>query len=301
MRRVSGASTVGGPASCDRLAAAVPGLQVASAPMTTSGATSPRWTRALVTGASSGIGEAIARRLAGEGTDLVLVARCQPALDELASELAARDGVAVEVLVADLSAPVASAAVERRLRSVDSPIDLLVNNAGFGTSGPFVEMPVAREQQQIELNVVALTRLTSAAVGAMATAGRGDVLNIASIAGLYPAPGGATYAATKAYVVSFSQALHAELAGTPVGVTVSLPGFTRTDFHRRSGSDPSGVPARLWMDADAVAAISLDATARGDSKVVPGVLNKLVAGAVGVAPASSVARTVGRLRRRTHR
>lgn len=253
-----------------------------------------------MTGASSGIGEAIARRLAAEGTDLVVVARREPRLVSLASELARDHGVVVEVIVADLSAPVASAAVERRLASSDAPIDLLVNNAGFGTSGRFADLPIAREQQEIELNVIALTRLTSAALASMQARGRGDILNVASIASLSPTPGAATYAATKAYVLSFSEALHAELAASPVSVTVSLPGFTRTEFQQRSGSNPSGVPSWLWKDADFVARESLDGTARGASRVVPGTAYKVMAAAVGLVPCGFLARILPRVRRRTH-
>lgn len=269
--------------------------------MTSSGPTAPRWERALVTGASSGIGEAIARRLAAEGSDLVLVARRGAALEATAAALTDRFGVSVEVVVADLSAPVASAVVERRLARVDAPIDLLVNNAGFGTSGRFAELPIAREQQEIELNVVALTRLTSAAVEAMVARGSGTVLNVASIAALSPTPGAATYAATKAYVVSFSRALHAELAGTGVDVTVSLPGFTRTEFHQRSGSDPSGIPGWLWLDADRVARESLDAAARGVARIVPGAAYKSIAAALGIVPTGAMTSIVRKARRRTHR
>ena len=132
-----------------------------------------RWSTALVTGASSGIGTAFARALAAEGTDLVLVARDHERLTALAEELREAHGVGVEVLAADLSAPVARAAVEKRLADPARPVDLLVNNAGFGTAGPFVDLPIAREEQEVQLNVVAVLRLTSVALASMVAAAAG--------------------------------------------------------------------------------------------------------------------------------
>ena len=144
------------------------------------------WARALVTGASSGIGEEFARQLAAAEVDLVLVARDEDRLASLSEELTSAHGVEVEVLPSDLSSPVSRATVEKRLADRALPVDLLVNNAGFGTSGPFVDLPVAREEQQIELNVVAVMRLCAAALPGMVERGRGNVLNVASVAALYP-------------------------------------------------------------------------------------------------------------------
>lgn len=229
-----------------------------------------RWRRALVTGASSGIGAAIARRLAREGTDLVVVARDQGRLDTLASELRKVHDVDVEVLVADLAAPVPRDAVERRVADAGSPVDLVINNAGFGTNGSFHELPIDREEQEVQLNVLALMRLTRAAVGRMVAEGRGHVLNIASVAALYPVPGSATYGATKAFVCSFSDAVHEELRGTGVVVTASLPGFTRTGFQAASGWDgEQNLPRQAWLDVDEVAAQSLDGAWAGRARVVP--------------------------------
>jgi short-subunit dehydrogenase len=253
-----------------------------------------RWTRALVTGASSGIGTELASQLAAEGVDLVLVARDVDRLERLAEDLEARCGVEVEVLPADLSSPVARAAVEKRLAEPDRPIDLLVNNAGFGTSGAFSELPVAREEQQVQLNVLAVVRLCSAVLPGMKERGAGTILNIASVAGLYPSPGSATYAATKAFVCSFSDALHEELRGTPVNVTASLPGLTRTEFHQRSNSTTSA-PERAWLSAERVARRSLDAAAAGRARVVPGAFYKAMNGAVAPVPPGPRRWVVGRI------
>ncbi|MFN7150271.1 MAG: SDR family NAD(P)-dependent oxidoreductase [Microthrixaceae bacterium] len=245
----------------------------------------PRWSRALVTGASSGIGREIAVQLAGAGTALVLVARDGERLNVLANSLREDAGVGVEVLAADLSAPVARTAVERRLASSESPVDLLVNNAGFGTSGPFAELPVGREEQQVQLNVVAVQRLTSAVLPGMLERGRGSILNVASIAAFLPSAESATYGATKAFVRSFSDALHDELAGTGVTVTASMPGFTRTEFQERSGwEEQSNVPSFAWLSAEQVARDSLAGAAAGRARVVPGVGYKALVGAAQVVP-----------------
>jgi uncharacterized protein len=229
-----------------------------------------RWERALVTGASSGIGDALARRLAAEGTHLVVVARDRSRLERLAAELTDVHGVDVEVLAADLSSPVSRDRVESRLSASAESVDLLVNNAGFGTHGDFAGLPVDREEQEVSLNVVAVLRLTSAALSRMVPAGRGHVLNIASIAALYPVPGSATYGATKAFVCSFSDAVHEEVRGSGVVVTASLPGFTRTEFQERAdweGQDR--LPGFAWLTADDVAADSLDGAWAGRARVVP--------------------------------
>jgi short-subunit dehydrogenase len=260
-----------------------------------------KWRTALVTGASSGIGDAFARRLAHEGTDLVLVARDLERLEGTAAELVDRHGILVEVIEADLAAPVARSVVERRLADPDRPVDLLVNNAGFGTAGAFAELPVGREEQQIQLNIVAVVRLTSAVLPGMIERRRGAVLNVASIAGVLPAPGSATYAATKAFVCSFTDSLHGELAGTGVTATASLPGFTRTEFQARAGWDEQDhVPSWAWLDAERVARESLTATAAGRARVVPSFGYRALVGAAQVippAPRRWAATTVRRLAR----
>jgi short-subunit dehydrogenase len=251
-----------------------------------------------VTGASSGIGREIAVQLADAGTDLVLVARDGERLAALADSLRSDTGVDVEVLAADLSAPVARAAVERRLASAEAPVDLLVNNAGFGTSGPFAELPVGREEQQVQLNVVAVQRLTSAVLAGMLERGSGTILNVASIAAFLPAAESATYGATKAFVRSFSDALHDELAGTGVSVTASMPGFTRTEFQERSGWDEqSNVPSFAWLSAEQVARDSLAGAAAGRARVVPGAGYKALVGAAQVVPDGARRWLTARVRR----
>lgn len=257
-----------------------------------------RWRTALVTGASSGIGDAFARQLASEGTDLVVVARDIDRLETLARELRSSHGVLVEVLGADLSAPVSRAAIEKRLTEAARPVDLLVNNAGFGTSGDFAELPIGREEQEVQVNVLAVLRLTSAALGPMVARGSGTVLNVGSIAGLYPAPGSATYCATKAFVSSFGDSVHEELRGTGVTLTTSLPGFTRTEFQARSSWDEqSSVPKAAWLTAEKVASQSLDAAAAGKARVVPSIGYKVLVGATSPLPASSRRWLLGRGRR----
>lgn len=251
-----------------------------------------------MTGASSGIGREVAAQLAAAGTELVLVARDAARLHELANSLREDAGVEVEVLVADLSAPVARAAVERRLASSESPVDLLVNNAGFGTSGPFAELPVGREEQQVQLNVVAVQRLTSAVLPGMLERGRGTILNIASIAAFLPSAESATYGATKAFVRSFSDALHDELAGSGVSVTASMPGFTRTEFQERSGwEEQSNVPSFAWLSAEQVARDSLAGAAAGRTRVVSGVGYKALVGAAQVVPDGARRWLTARVRR----
>jgi uncharacterized protein len=257
------------------------------------------FTRALVTGASSGIGREIARRLAADGGDLVLVARDRERLDVLAKELtAAHDGVAAEVLVADLADPAQLAAVEARVADAERPLDLVVNNAGFGTYGTFAELDVEAEQREIAVNVTALVRLTHAALGAMLPRGRGAVLNVSSVAGLQATPGNATYGATKAFVASFGEAVAGELAGTGVTLTTVLPGFTRTEFHQRAGVGGRKVPGAAWMSPEAVAEQALAATRAGRPWLVPGMRNKVMIAAVGPVPRSLMRRLAARVAKR---
>ncbi len=234
-----------------------------------------RWDRALVTGASSGIGDAFARLLAAEGSDLVVVARSEARLDALASELTTAHGINVEVLVADLTDATDLARVEDRLRSADAPVDLLVNNAGFGTSGSFVDLDRDGEVSEIRLNVVAVVRLTSAALQRMLPRESGAILNISSGAGFQPSPYNATYGATKAFVNSFTEAVHQEVRGRGVMVSALCPGLTRTEFQERADYETSHLPEVLWMEAEAVARIGLDGVAGNTPIVVPGAGNKI--------------------------
>lgn len=241
----------------------------------------PPFTSALVTGASSGIGEAMVRRLAEQGVPQVIVARRADRLQELAD---AHRGV--EVLAADLTTDDGMRAVADRIASVESPIDLVVNNAGFGTSGEFHLLDPDRLDDEIHLNIRALTRLSHAALAAMVPRGRGYLLNVSSVASFQPAPKLAVYAATKAYVTSLTESLHEEVRGTGVHVTALCPGLTRTEFQSVSNSESyaSSYPAFAWLTAEQVAAAGLDDVAKGRAMSIPGVIYKGLATATGITP-----------------
>ena len=255
--------------------------------------------RALVTGASSGIGAAFARRLAGDGYDLVVVARSRVALEGLAKECSERHAVTVSVQAADLTQPGELRVVEELL-AADPGFDLLVNNAGFGTVGPFADSDVEREEEEILLNVVAVARLTRAALGRMTARDRGAIINVSSLAGLGPYPYTATYGATKAFVNSFTEAIAEELRGSGVRVQALLPGFTRTEFQQRAGIDPGDVPAFAWMDPDDVVDASLAALERGEVVCVPGLGYRALAGVAGLVPRSVFRRLVGLMQASRH-
>jgi len=250
--------------------------------------------RALVTGASAGIGRAFAQQLAARGTDLVLVARDGARLEELATELRSRAGVAVECRAADLLDPAGLEAVASRVAADDQPVDLLVNNAGMGTFGHFATLDGERELDEVRLNVVALVRLTHAALGAMEARGSGAVVNVSSIAGYQPAPDSATYGATKAFVNSFSHALHEEARAKGVHVMALCPGYTRTEFHERAGLGVSHLPEMLWQSADEVVRVALRDLDRHRSVSIPGAINKTIVSVSSVSP-PNVSRRVARL------
>jgi short-subunit dehydrogenase len=250
---------------------------------------------ALVTGASAGIGAAFAEALAARGSDLVLVARDTARLDQLAARLKSQHRIASEVLTADLTTDDGVGAVEARLRE---PVDLLVNNAGFGTVGKFAELPLDAELREIQLNVVALVRLCRAALEVMIERGSGGIINVASVAAFQPTPRNATYGATKAYVRSFSHSLHEEARGTGVRVTVLCPGFTKTEFQERAGIDSSGVPGFMWQSAEEVAEAGLQANDRNRAECVPGILNRVSASLSDAVPPSLSRRMAGLVIRR---
>jgi short-subunit dehydrogenase len=252
---------------------------------------------ALITGASVGIGEQFALQLSERGHDVVLVARDTARLDALAKEIEGRSGAHAEVLAADLTDPAQLAAVEARTRSVD----LLVNNAGFGTFGPFHTLDVDTEVREINLNVVALVRLSHAAAGAMAERGNGGILNVSSLAGFQPGPLNAIYGATKAFVTSFTEALHEEMKGTGVSVTALCPGFTHTEFQARANAPASDVPGFMWQEAPEVARAGLDGVAKNRAIVIPGTVNKVMGNLSAVTP-HAITRRVGAavLRRANH-
>ena len=247
--------------------------------------------RALITGASSGIGEAFARQLAKRGHDLVLVARRRERMEKLAAEVSEAYGVEAEVIEADLAEDGDVSAVEERVRRGD--IDLLVNDAGFGTRGEFAGLPLARELEELDVNVRALMRLTHAALGPMVERGRGAVINVASTGAFQPVPYMATYAATKAFVLHFSEALHEEVKGKGVTVTCLCPGPVKTDFQQVAGVNERRMPAMAWVSVDAVVESALKAVSARRAIVMPGLLNRVTAGAVRLMPRSLARRIAG--------
>lgn len=248
---------------------------------------------ALVTGASSGIGAEFARALAARGDDLVAVARDVSRLGAFAERLEEEYGAHVEVLSADLTAKKGRAVVEARLESAEPAVDLLVNNAGVGTHGKFAELPREGEAREIRLNVLALVQLAHAALPGMIQRGRGGIINVSSLAGYQPTPLTATYGATKAFVTSFSQALHEELRGTGVKAMVLCPGFTRTEFQERAGFDSSAVLGFMWQTPEPVVAAALRAYDQGRAVCVPGALNQAGAAFSSALPAGITRRIAG--------
>jgi short-subunit dehydrogenase len=238
------------------------------------------YARALVTGASSGIGEAFARGLASRGTALVLVARREDRLEALAKEL----DVPSEVLAADLGDPAGLRRVEERVAAGTDPIDLLVNNAGFGTTGSFATLDVEREDEEVRVNVLAVVRLSRAALPGMIERGSGGIVNVSSLAAFQPDPGNATYGATKAFVLSFSEALAEELRKTGVRVQALCPGYTRTEFQTTAEYETSRIPKAVWQRPEQVVDASLAALDKGKPVCVPGPHNKVAAVGSGLLP-----------------
>ena len=253
---------------------------------------------ALITGPTSGLGEGFARRYALDGHDLVLVARDEARLARLAAELHDESGADVEVIPADLADAADRAVVAQRLRA---GVSVLVNNAGFGTAGEFWSADYALLQSQLDVNVTAVMQLTHAALPAMLAAGRGTVLNVASVAGLLPGRG-STYSASKAWVVSFSEGLANGLGGTGVGVHALCPGFVRTEFHARAGIDMAGTASFLWLEVDDVVRDTMAAIAKNKIVIIPGLQYKALTTGGRMIPRNVVralTRVVGKGRDRT--
>ncbi len=238
---------------------------------------------ALVTGATAGIGHAFARQLADRGHDLVLVARDAERLERVAQELRSTRGVDVEVLVADLTDRAQLATVEGRLADRDRPVDLLVNNAGFGLRKRFGHNDVEDEQAMLDVLVTAVMRLSHAALGAMSERGRGGIINVSSVAAFVRR---GTYSAAKAYVNSFSEWAALEYADRGITVMALCPGFTVTEFHQRLGSRPgSGL---LWLDVDFLVAEALKDFDKRRVISIPGVQYKVIRQLTRIVPARAV-------------
>lgn len=238
-------------------------------------------TTALITGSTAGIGAAFARRLAADGHDLVLVARDTKRLREQATELHDRHGIEAEVLTADLATDAGIEAVATRLGDRRNPVDLLINNAGFGNKGRFLEVPMADELRMLKVHCEAVLRLTSAAVEAMRERGRGGVVNVASVAAFVPR---GTYGASKAWVVQFTQGAARDLGGSGVRLMALCPGFVRTEFHQRAGMGTDNIPNWMWLDADKVVATALTDLARGRTLSIPDPRYKALLGAAKLVP-----------------
>ena len=225
---------------------------------------------ALITGASAGLGIDFSRQLSASGARLVLVARRKERLEELAAELGNARAVAL-----DLSEPDATARLMADLAAHGDHVDLLVNNAGFGLMGEFAKLDGAKQRQMVDLNCGLLTELAHAVLPGMRERGRGGILNVASTAAFQPGPFSAVYYATKAYVLSFTEALHEELRGSGIRVTALCPGPTRTEFFQAAGYKGGSALEKMAMASAPVVAAGLAGLDRNDAVVIPGAVNKI--------------------------
>ncbi len=254
---------------------------------------------ALVTGASSGIGLDLAKRFAAEGYDVALVARSEGKLKEVAAALEAEHKVRTHVVTADLAKPGAADGLVAALEARAIEVDVLVNNAGYASYGAFAETDLADELNMIQVNVVALTHLTKLLVRKMVARREGRVLNLASTAAFQPGPLMAVYYATKAYVLSFSEALANETQGTGVSVTCLCPGPTKTGFQERAKMEESKlVKGKEIMDSLTVARAGYEALHRGQAVVIPGFMNKMMAQSVRFLPRSAITSIVRKVQDR---
>lgn len=252
---------------------------------------------ALITGASGGIGLDLAELMAADGFDLALLARSKVKLEELAAKLSGAHGVSARVLPKDLARPEAPAEVAAELAADGVAIDVLVNNAGFGVHGAFVESDLAEELALLQVNVVAVTHLTKLFLPPMVKRGWGRVMQVASLAALVPGPYLSCYYASKAYVLSHSLALARELRGTGVTVTALCPGPTATGFQARAGMERAELFRMRVMDSMTVARAGYQGMMRGRKVVVPGAGNKLSAFMTRLAPRGVVANVVANMNR----
>ncbi|RPI27845.1 MAG: SDR family oxidoreductase [Acidobacteria bacterium] len=249
----------------------------------------------LITGASAGLGAELAKLFAAEGGSLVLVARRQDRLDELARDLQSRCTVGVRTISKDLSRPEAPREIFDELSQAGIPVDVVVNNAGFGAHGQFTELPADRQMQMIQVNIAALTHLTRLFLPGMLERGRGGILNVGSTAAFQPGPGMAVYYATKAYVLHFTEALGEELRGTPIKVTCLAPGPTTTEFAAKADLERSRLFSFGVMDAPTVARAGYQGFRQGRLIVIPGFKNRLLAFTVRLSPRAFVRQVTKRL------
>jgi uncharacterized protein len=254
---------------------------------------SPPFRTALITGASAGLGAEYARQLAAAGTGLILVARRQDRLEELARELREKRAVAVEILPADLSRDDGIGRVERRIAE-DATLDLLVNNAGYGGRTGFARGEIADHLDMVRVHVEATVRLTRAALPGMIARGRGAVINVASVAAFSPFSG-AMYSGTKAFLVMFSDNLQGELKDKGIILQALCPGMTHTDFHEVAEFDKTTIPKPFWMTAEAVVRVSLRELGRR-VVCIPGWKNKIIAFLMRCPLTAGAVRAVGRSR-----
>ena len=248
---------------------------------------------ALITGASSGLGEEFARQLARENYDLVLTARREDRLNVVAAEAMKLGSSKVDVIASDLGQPDAAARLHEQVNARGLEIECLVNNAGFGTHGIFHKLPLDREIEEINLNVTALVSLTRLFLDGMVARRRGTVINVASTAAFQPVPYMATYAATKAFVLNFSEAVAREVKSAGVTVMALCPGPTRTEFQGTAGVETSSFPSFAYMDAKTVVAQALASAKRGKSVRINGIINQVMAQSNRFSPRAITTRIAG--------
>jgi short-subunit dehydrogenase len=252
---------------------------------------------ALITGASSGLGERFAYALAQQHRNLVLIARRENRLRAVAAHARELGAGQTEIIVADLARPGAPQNIAARLAEASIDVDYLINNAGFGTTGRFDRLPLDREIEQVELNVAALVAMTRLFLPSLLERGRGTIINVASTAAFQPIPYMATYAATKAFVLSFTEAIACECAGTGVRILALCPGPVRTEFQAVARHENALMPSFAYLDPDTVVRQALAAAARGRRVQINGLMNAAGAIAVRLFPRSLVTAIAGRIYR----
>jgi short-subunit dehydrogenase len=248
---------------------------------------------ALITGASSGLGEEFARQLARENYDLVLTARREDRLKAVAAEAMKLGSSKVEVIASDLGQPNAATKLHNQVAECGIEIECLINNAGFGTHGIFHKLPLEREVEEINLNITSVVAMTRLFLDGMVARGHGTIINVASTAAFQPVPYMATYAATKSFVLDFSEAVAFEVRSSGVTVMALCPGPTRTGFQDVAGVNESGFPSFAYMDAKTVVAQALASAKRGKAVRINGIMNQVMAQSTRFTPRSMVARIAG--------